>query len=547
MNNQLLAKVLFSNGLATKDQIQKYWYLASDSLDIAAVLRDNGVMAPEVYTQVMAFVARMENQPEGTAPTAPAVPPPPPPPPPSPAAPGNQAFSLGRIGLERSLPKAEPERQPQPEPEEEPAVSEFSIEGNNPFGEGFHEEAKDEVRRIEGFQDTRIFDFRSSVPQATPEPEITAIESSGKATLTGIPPKDWICHLGDGAPRQAPALVPGPQSRLEALLLFARKRGFSDLYLSVGNALWARKGSVLQSLGEQPCSQADLRRWLSEALSLAPAALSLDRDRNLRIGIPIPGAGRFRMVLTWTSEGPSLAFHAVPFQLPGWQELGIPEFCKEWTQLRQGLVLLGGTSGSGCTTTARWFAQESQRARNCLLQVVSEPIEFQWNSGLSLFFEPGLHGLTKTQLMRSCIERGDGILVVDSVHSPEELMLAMEASESGHLVFATMESNDILDMLSRVLARFEEKERMRATNLLARSLHGILCQQLLAGNDPDRPTAAFDGLTINASVTHLIRKHEFGQIRALMAGMKSQAITMDESIRRLIEQNKIRKGVAGVS
>lgn len=550
MNNQLLAKVLFTNGLATKDQIQKYWSLASDSLDIAAVLRDNGVMSPDVYTQVMAFVARMEAQsaPEQEqesppAPTSnPAPPPPPPPPPPSGSpAPENRGFGLGKIGLDRSAQSAAPS----PPIEPDLAVSEFALEGNNPYGEGFHEEAKDEVSRIEGFQDTRIFDFRASNVQ--PEPETKSKPILAKREIPGIPPKDWMLHKGDGNPRMAAPLVPGPQAKLEGLLILVRKKGYSDLYLSTGNPVCVRKGLSVQMLGEQPCSQADVRKFLGEALSFAPAALSLDQEKNLRLGIAVPGIGRFRMVLTWTSDGPSLAFHAIPITIPNWQDLGIPDFCRDWLPLRQGLILLGGTSGSGCTTTARWFAQEAQQNRNCLLQVISEPIEFLWENGLSLFFEPGLHGVDKQSLIHDGIERGDGILVIENVQKSEEFMLAIEAAESGHLVFATMEANDILDMFTRFLVRFSPQEQLRATNLLARSLHGILCQQLLPSYDPDRPIAAFDGLTVNVSVTNLIRKQEFGQIRTLMAGMKGQAISMEDSIRRLTEQNKIRKGASSVT
>lgn len=556
MNNQLLAKVLFTNGLATKDQIQKYWSLASDSLDIAAVLRDNGVMAPEVYTQVMAFVARMETQatqePEQEAPPpppptpvspAPAPASAPPPPSPSPAA-GNRGFGLGKIGLDRSAQSTVPSPPPSSPVETEVAVSEFALEGNNPYGEGFHEEAKDEVSRIEGFQDTRIFDFRASNIQ--PEPESKSKPIVAKRETPGIPPKDWVVHKGDGNLRMAAPLVPGPQAKLEGLLILVRKKGYSDLYLSTGNPVCVRKGLAIQMLGEQSCSQADVRKFLGEALSFAPAALSLDQEKNLRIGISVPGVGRFRMVLTWTSDGPSLAFHAIPITIPNWQDLGIPDFCREWLPLRQGLILLGGTSGSGCTTTARWFAQEAQQNRNCLLQVISEPIEFLWENGLSLFFEPGLHGLDKQSLIHNSIERGDGILVIENIQKSEEFMLAIEAAESGHLVFATMESNDILDMFSRFLVRFSPQEQLRATNLLARSLHGILCQQLLPSYDPDRPIAAFDGLTVNVSVTNLIRKQEFGQIRTLMAGMKGQAVSMEDSIRRLTEQNKIRKGASSV-
>lgn len=573
MNNQLLAKVLFTNGLATREQIQQYWALASDSKDIALVLREQGLMTPEVYNQVMTFVASMDGiqapnqtapqpvpttpQPIRPAPVAPvvqAVPSPPRSETPSSQAPSDsrtdsRPFGLGKAGLDR--PSIRPSSSTLAEvvaasatTDSEQAGTEFSLEGNNPYGEGFEEESAEEVRTIEGLQDTRIFDFRPSAQASVAAtPSVMAEEQELlQSTSSTLPPKDWHCSVGGGEPRTSPTLVPGPQAKLEALLLYARKQRLSDLYLTVGAPIWGRGQRVMRALCEQACSQADVRRWLTEALDQVPNGLGLDRTKNLRVALAYPGAGRFRLVITWTLEGPALAFHLVPLQLPSWQDLGLPDLCRSWLELRKGLILVGGTSGSGCSTTVRRFAESAQEQRACLVQVIAEPIESLWEHGMTLHFEPGLHGLSKSQLIREAMRRGDGVLVVEDSSEPEQLLLLLEAAENGMLVIAFIESLDIVDLLTRFIAKFPSAQSSMVRSLLVRSLHGIIWQTLFASVQGDRCHAAFEALTVSPAIASHIRAGELGQIRSLMPSLKGQALSFADSVRKLSEMNLIRKG-----
>ena len=533
MNNQLLAKVLFSNGLATKDQIHLFWGLASDSYDIAAVLRDKGVMSPETYEQVLGFVSKMEGAtvpPVATTPEPVAATPVVHPfAPPAGQTPANQApqasrgFGLSNIAKDRPSLKASSTSLEEAvngaaginqEATPDASDSGFSIEGNNPFGQGFQDEVAEKVATIEGMQETRMFELHASAPVAIEE----RIEP--RTEISALPPKDWACGTGDGQPRVQATLVPGGQSRLEALLLFARKQNLSDLYLTPGNTIWARKQGVLQSFSEQICNQADVRRWFHEAVEFAPASLSVDRTKNLRIGLAIQGAGRFRMVATWTSEGPALAFHCVSRSLPTWQELGIPETCQPWTSARQGLILIGGVSGSGRSTTARRLAETTQEARACLTQVIAQPLEAMYSKGTTLYFEPGLHGQSKAQAIREAVLRGNGILLVEDLDSPEDILQVLEASESGMLVIATMEALDHVDLLVRIQEGFVELERSKIRSLLARSTIGIV-QQRLTAVPGQAPMAHFEILSMNSTAAGHLRRNELGQIRSILNATRS--------------------------
>jgi Tfp pilus assembly pilus retraction ATPase PilT len=546
VNNNLLAKVLHSNGLATPEQIKEHWAKASDRMDIAKVLCEAGIMTPAVYAEVMKFVASID---AGTtqAQPAPAPPPAPVPPPPVPATPPVQASPVAnspfatpapatppvsnRPSIRIPIPTAKPAINPTPRANSGD-ISEFAIEGNNTFGESFADEVAEEVRTIEGLQDTRMFDFRPTAPAPQTTPTKPAEVSKAVAA------KEWTLGLGDGSARTQATMVPGPQSRLEALLLMARKQNLTDLYLTPGVAIWGRLGRNLKPLGDMVCAQTDVRRWLNEALDFAPAGLGIDRSKNLCVTIAIPGGGRFRLSVTWSSEGPAMAFRVIDLKIPGWTELGLPEFCRPWVNTRQGLILVGGPRGSGRSTTARRIAESMQEKFSCAIQVVSEPIEAIWNPGMTLHFEPHLHGLTQSQLIRGAMERGGGCLVLEGLRDSEALMLAMEAAEAGLFVVVTMDALDVVDLLERLEEFFPEKSRQRARTLLARSLRGVICQQLLPATHGERSVPAFEVLSVNFAVANLVRKRDFAQITALMVAGKNDSITMDDSLRRLRESNQ---------
>ena len=545
MTNQLLAKVLFTNGIATKDQIQAHWDKASDSKDIAAVLRDAGLMTPEVYKQVMSFVARMEA-------STPAPTPEPPPtmqqapsvaaPPPAPVTPFGAKPSLAGRAERPSIRIPTPsESLASTAAAAAPAFSPdsaFSIEGNNSFVENGEEEPVEEVAAIEGLQDTRLFGFAPTAVAATP----TVVEEDEEELFSKpwvLPTHDWVCEPGDGSAKTVATMAPGPQSRLDGLLLHARKNNLSELHVVTGSPLWAREGKVLKMLGDQPCPSPEVRRLLAEAISLATAGFAFDRRENLLVSLSVPGAGRFRMAVTWTSEGPALAFKVIPLKVPSWNEFSLPDVCKAWIELRQGLVLIGGSSGSGRSTTARSLAEKLQEKRGCMVQVVAEPIEAVWPNGCTVQFEPKLHGLTRMQALREAMDRGEGVLVCDDVRGAEELELLLEACENGMLVIAVMNAMDAVDLLERFLGAFPEQGLPRLRQLLARSLQGVLCQRLLPSASGEGAVVAFEALHVNSSVTSLVRKGEISGIPAMMAGQKGLSLLLDDSLRKLVDDGKV--------
>jgi twitching motility protein PilT len=263
-----------------------------------------------------------------------------------------------------------------------------------------------------------------------------------------------------------------------------------------------------------------VRRLLQEALEFAPASLSLDRTKNVRLGLAIQGGGRFRLVVTWTSEGPALAFHCIARSLPSWQELGIPDACRHWTEERQGLILVGGVSGSGRSTTARRLAETTQELRGCSTQVIAEPIEAMYSKGNTLYFEPGLHCLTKVHAVRKALLRGSGVLLVEDLANPEDILQILEAAESGMLVIATVEALDLPDMLVRMQEGFAENERSKIRSLLARSTVGIVLQQL-ASIQGDVLHANFDVLNMNVTAAAHLRKNELGHLRSILTATRS--------------------------
>ncbi|HSQ40923.1 MAG TPA: ATPase, T2SS/T4P/T4SS family [Fibrobacteraceae bacterium] len=523
MNNALLAKVLLANGLATKEQVQAHWSKVSESQDIASILRDAGLLDASVHRQVLSFVTQMEA---------------PHPPPPSPAV-SQQSRSISQP---QSAPPPPPPQAkvvpPPPTSSPSPFSTEFVVEGNNPYGGSFAGEMAEEIHCVEGLQETRMDDFRptASIPIVGSDTDTEAHTSPSPQ----LPASDWLCDFGEGMARQAVAIPMEPPTHLDALLAAAREMGCSDLYLTPGTTIWGQLAQNLRPLGEQPCSGADVRQWFNEAMERVPAGLILDRNQNLRVAFAIPGAGRFRMVVTWTTEGPALAIRIVPIRLPSWRELGIPEFCEAWLQESQGLILVSGPNGSGRSSTAWCMAATVLNSNIGPLQVIADPLEYLWNNPRVLHTQVGLHGLSGEQLIRNAIARGGHFLLVEDMAGPGELEAILDAAESGFLVVSTIPGMGIAEILQGITLRFTEEKRKQIWKRLVRSLKGILNQHLFPSLSSGQPAvAAFGVLGLSPTLVTQMREQDLAQITSLSCTKGPHCIPFEESLKFLVEQKRI--------
>ncbi len=265
---------------------------------------------------------------------------------------------------------------------------------------------------------------------------------------------------------------------IDALCLTAHRAGASDLYLRAGNLPQLRINDALHNLPDAaPITARELEEFAGRC-GAPPGALDHD-------GSYVASDGRrFRVNLFSSLEARGAVLRPIKVAVPTLEGLGAPEaLLTSWIQRPTGLILVTGPTGSGKSTTVaaclEWLNQ------HCAFHIVTieDPIEYLFRSASSLFTqrEVGIDTPSFAEGLRRSLRQSPDVILLGEIRDRASALTALEASETGHLVFATLHSSNVLDSLERLLRLFEPGERDGVQHVLAQQLIGIVCQRLAPG------------------------------------------------------------------
>lgn len=531
--NALLAKTLFTNQLATREQIARYWDKATDEHNLAELLRDAGVLSSEVCAQVLDFVSRM-----GT-----------PAQPPAPATIEEDEVQVQRQasgGESVVMPKQEPTRVSGPgssEPDADVGLGSLTtgvsllpesaesvnlaLESNSFAGAMLG--AGQVVPALDGLQSNRVdasLDFNKSGVLSPQE-------------LDSLPIRYTVVS-GEEGNIEAPRSI-SPDSSLAQLVAFACQKRASDIYLQAGMPILLRCGGRMLMGCEQSPSLGDVERWLGESASGRPDGRAPEKDVGCCEAIGLPGLGRVRLTTEWSAGQPLLSLRLFSPSPLGLHELGLPEFCQEWTFGNGGLVLVSGGAGSGRSTTMRSFILQAMADRPLHAQTLERPIGvlLKPSSGLLLQKEVGLHVPDACMGIRAVLDDGPDLFAFDGLRTGEELQSLMRLANSGVLVVATTEGNHALAMLQGLYDAVPSGHRDTLRAQLAELLRGVVCQHLLPRKNEASLALAVEAFKVTPSIASLIRKNDLQQLPAAIVGLKHYGQTLDDNLASLLETGAI--------
>lgn len=499
MRNQYMAKVLVHNKVVTEAQISACWSRVSDQKDIGQVLVEAGVISSGTYAKVLAFVKNLEAKAsaQAAAPAAPAAPAP------KPAV-----------------------REAAPAPSEPPALQ---IEGNNPYGESAAPSTV-EVEAVAGLEGTSMgtVQVQSEVDSESDE------ENEGKL------PRRFAVATGEGAPVEAPETI-RPMTKLPQLLAFARKFNATDIYLFPDRPVVMRQSGTLFVASEQPLDLSRISDRLDEAAKGFSDGYKIVAGKNFSKTIGLPGAGRARITVTWNETIPSISLRVIPTESSSLENLYLPPFCSQFSDLNSGLVLIAGPAASGRSTTMMSFAEDIAAKRNVYIQTVEKPIEHILRNpqGAVAQREVGLHIHNGLEGVNMAVLSGADVILFDHVEKQEELEALLKAANTGALVFAVMSGNNILSLLSKILYSVPEKNRVSLQNALADQLKGIIVQHLVPVVQNQGQVLAVEAVKMTAPLANLLRHGDCAQIAAAISSQKDQGITLDDSLQKCVESGYI--------
>ena len=317
-----------------------------------------------------------------------------------------------------------------------------------------------------------------------------------------------------------------------SLIQESRRLGASDLHMTVGGAPMVRLDGYLQQLVPTPVTAAQL----AEFVALLPDYTRQLLERRGEVDCAWRwGNERYRLNIYRQSEQYAMAIRLLNNVVPECEALGMPPALQTVTELSQGLVLIVGPTGSGKTTTLAALVQRINATRAVHIVTLEDPIEYEYPAGQSLIHqrEIGRDTTSFARGLRAALREDPDVILVGELRDSETMAIALTAAETGHLVLATLHTQDVTSSVNRIVDGLQQNQQL-VRSQLAESLAVVASQRLLARADGQGRVAAYEVLVATDAVRHLIREGQVHQLQSyLQTGARNGMVTMEESVKSL--------------
>ncbi len=302
---------------------------------------------------------------------------------------------------------------------------------------------------------------------------------------------------------------------LDAVLQRAVDLGASDVHFKVGRPPVVRLDGGLAALdGHVPLGDADVEAVLDQVSGHVPRRRqAFDETGDLDLAYSKAGLPRFRVNGFRQRGAISFAFRVIPDEIPGFAELHLPPGVARLADEQRGLVLVTGATGSGKTTTLAAMLDHINRTRSQHIVTIEDPIEFLHRDHGCIVNqrEVGLDTESFDQALRHVLRQDPDVILIGELRDSETAAVALQAAESGHLVFSTLHTLDAAETVGRMVEFFPPEKQEQVVSILAGVLRGVVSQRLLPRVGGGR-IPAVEVLVTNARVAELVRERRMGEI-----------------------------------
>jgi twitching motility protein PilT len=321
----------------------------------------------------------------------------------------------------------------------------------------------------------------------------------------------------------------------------------SDLHITVGSKPALRVRGALARLEGYPDLDAETTRQLLYRIISSEQQKRLEIERQLDLSYSIPGLARFRVNIYSQRESLAGAFRLIPADLKSLEELGLPTSLYGLCDKPRGLVLVTGPTGSGKSTTLAALIDEINRTRAEHIITIEDPIEFLHRHKRCIVNqrELGPDATTFADALRGALRQDPDVILLGEMRDLETIATALTAAETGHLVFATLHTQDASSTVDRVIDVFPAAQQGQIRTQLAGTLEGVVAQTLLPTADEQGRVAAVEILYPDDAVRNLIRQAKIEQVYSVMqTGGKKGMQTMEQALAELVLRGVISEEVA---
>ncbi|HVF74902.1 MAG TPA: type IV pilus twitching motility protein PilT [Acidimicrobiales bacterium] len=328
---------------------------------------------------------------------------------------------------------------------------------------------------------------------------------------------------------------------LDKYLAYLWDNSGSDLLLTAGAPPLARVDGALAPIpGTEPLDGATIEK-------LTAGVMPQEHHERFRTGREVDfsfsweGKARFRANAFHQRRTVALAVRLIPFAIPSFEELGLPAVAERLVNLQQGLVLVTGPTGAGKSTTLAAMLDWINEHRQCHILTIEDPIEYVHSHKRSAVNQREVGDDTDSfeRALRSALREDPDVLLVGEMRDLESIQIALTIAETGHLVFATLHTNDTAQALDRIVDVFPGDRQDQIRVQLANTLAAVVHQRLVPKKDGGR-VAAFEVLVANHAIRNLVREGKSRQIRnMLVAGQNDGMQTLEMSLNDLVARGLV--------
>ena len=340
----------------------------------------------------------------------------------------------------------------------------------------------------------------------------------------------------------APDATAGDTARVERWLRLLAAAGGSDLLLVAGASPSIRVDGRMRPLAEGPIDGVDVEDAVLPALP--PHARKAYRQGGIADGsFRIGGVGRFRINLHRERGRAAAALRALPVRVPRLASLGLPASVELLTHLPRGLVLLGGPTGSGKTTTLAAIVEEINRRDARHIVTIEDPIEYEHvhHAGVVEQVEIGVDAPDFPTALRASLRQAPDVIVVGEMRDPETMRIALAAAETGHLVLSTVHTTDAASTVARIADSFPDERQNTIRQELSMALAAVMTQTLLPKIGGGLVPAA-ELLMVGYGARQHIRRNALQHLhQETTITRRVGSFTFEESLAQLVRQGVVER------